>query len=165
MSESPVLLLMILLLPCQFAARGADGKGRIQKDQDIRVGNPLPHGLHVRVFLRDVTTRIAMLFKPCDQRGFARAAGSNNTNQRSITWRLHKNFVVTTEVVTTDELMIILHQPAELFGPAEHCQRITGMKWARICGMHFGLMVMPEQNNVEAVIIFHITNCLICQDR
>ena len=106
MGEPPVLLIVVFLLPSQFPARSADGEGRIQKDQDVGLGDLLPHGLHVGVFLRDVAAGIAILFEPCDQRGFARTTGTYDTDKRStpqrgsvdkrsLTWRLHNIFVVT----------------------------------------------------------------------
>lgn len=61
------------------------------------------------------------------------------------------------------DLLVILHQPAELFRSAENSQRISGMERARIGGMHFRLVVMPEQDNIEMIIIFHITDGFIRQ--
>src|SRR5215211_1927053 len=87
--ETAVLFLMVCFLPAEFAARGADRERCIEKDQNIGIGNSLPHGLDIGMFLRDVAASIAMSFEPRDQGGFARTTGSNYTNQRSITWRLH----------------------------------------------------------------------------
>src|SRR5215212_7084817 len=94
------LLIMIFFLPIQVAARGADREGCVEVDQNVGFGDFLPHRLYVRMFLRDMTAEISIIFKPCHQRRLTRTAGSNNTNNRSITWRLHKNFLVTTSVVT-----------------------------------------------------------------
>jgi hypothetical protein len=40
-------------------------------DQNIRFGDDLPHGLHIRMFLRDMPAREAVLLEPGDQGGFA----------------------------------------------------------------------------------------------
>jgi len=69
--EPADLFIMVLLLPVQLTARGADGEGCIQIDQKIRSSNFLPHSLHIGVFLRDMTAAISIFFKAGDQRGFA----------------------------------------------------------------------------------------------
>src|SRR5687768_8182947 len=89
MGQATVLFLVILFLPIKFAARSADREGCVQKDQDIGLGDPLPHSLYVGMFLRDITAGITVLLKPLDQRGLARTTGTYNTNQRAITWRVH----------------------------------------------------------------------------
>src|SRR5688572_8059682 len=99
MSQAAVLFLMVLFLPVKSAARGADREGCIQKDQEIRLGDLLPHGLYVGMFLRDVRAGVIVLLKPLDQRGLARTTGTYNTDKQSFTWRLHKNSVVTISVV------------------------------------------------------------------
>jgi hypothetical protein len=35
-----------------------------------------------------------MVLQPREQSGFARTAGSDNTDKRLFTWRLHKGFVM-----------------------------------------------------------------------
>src|SRR3970040_446417 len=62
-------------------------------------------------------------------------------------------------------LCIILHQLAELLRPAKHCQRIARMKRARICGMHFRLVVVPKQDDVEMIIVLHIADGFISKAR
>src|SRR5215207_1799233 len=81
--ETAVLFIMVYFLPAEFAARGTDRERCIEKDQNIGIGNPLPHGLGIGMLLRDVAAGIAMLFEPRDQGGFARTTGSNNTDKRS----------------------------------------------------------------------------------
>ena len=87
--ESIALLIVIFLLPIQLVARGTDREGGVEIDQNIGLGDFLPHGLHVRMLLRDMTADIAMFFKPRHQRGLTRTARSNNTDKGSIAWRLH----------------------------------------------------------------------------
>src|SRR3990170_1623458 len=62
-------------------------------------------------------------------------------------------------------LLIILHQLTELLRPAKHCQRIARMKWARICRMHFRLVVVPKQDDVEMIIVLHIADSFISKAR
>jgi hypothetical protein len=66
--------------PVQFAALGGVFKGAFQKDENIWLGDDLPHLFCVRMFLRDVPTAIAVFFQPCDERGFARTARTHNAN-------------------------------------------------------------------------------------
>jgi hypothetical protein len=68
--EAALLFVVLAFLPAQLAAGSADREGCIQKDQDIGVGDLLPHRLDVRMLLGDVATGIALLFEPADQRGF-----------------------------------------------------------------------------------------------
>ncbi len=99
MGEATVLFFMILFLPVQFAARSADREGCVQKDQDIGLGDPLPHGLHIGMFLRDVTAGITILFKPLRSTWTCPNHRDLRHRQAIVTWRLHKIFVVTTLVV------------------------------------------------------------------
>src|SRR5688572_6060446 len=103
--EAAGLFLMVCLVPVESAAGCADGEGSLKKDQDIGPGDSLPHGWHIGMFLRDVATGIAILFEPRDQCGLARATGTNDADKRrctadegSLTWRLHKKYVVTTSL-------------------------------------------------------------------
>jgi hypothetical protein len=89
MSQATLLLLMIALMPAQLATCCADGEGCVQKDQDVWVGNLLPHLLDVRVFLGNMTASVAMFFQTPDERGLAGTAWSNDPDQRTNTWRLH----------------------------------------------------------------------------
>jgi hypothetical protein len=57
--------------------------------------------------------------------------------------------------------LIILHQPAELLRPAEHGKGVTYMERSSIGGMHFGLVIVPEQDDVEMIVILHISDSLI----
>src|SRR6266498_4807659 len=74
---------MVLFLPIQLTAPGADGKRGGKVDQKIRLGNDLPHGLHIGMLLCNMAAGIAMFFKTRYESGFARAAGTNNTDKRS----------------------------------------------------------------------------------
>ena len=74
------LFFVVGWLPFQVTAGGGIFEGAFKKDEDIWVGDDLPHLLDVGMFLRDVTAAIAVLFQPRDQRGFARAARTNNSN-------------------------------------------------------------------------------------
>ena len=68
--ETAQLLFIIPLLPIQSAAPRADREGGIQVNQNIGVGDLLPHGLHVGMFLRDVAAFIAMSFETRAESGF-----------------------------------------------------------------------------------------------
>jgi len=95
------------------------------------------------MLLRDVTAGIPGFFQPCDQGGFSGTTRSNNTNQRSGTWRLHiiscSSDVPEIRNVASmiDDLLIRLHQAAQLLGPAEYGKRIARMQRPRIGGVHF----------------------------
>lgn len=86
--ETADLLVIIFLLPIEFASLCADRKRCAQINQDIGFGNDLPHGLHIGMFLGDVAAAIAVSFQAGDQCGFSRTAWTDNANQR-LTWRLH----------------------------------------------------------------------------
>ncbi len=70
-SEPAQLLFIILLLPIQSAAPRADREGGVQVNQNIGVGDLLPHGLHVGMYLRDVAAFITMSFETRAESGFA----------------------------------------------------------------------------------------------
>lgn len=72
-------------------------------------------------------------------------------------------FLLDDEVVATFELLIILHQPAQLFWTTEHGQRIACMQRTCIGGVHLGLVIMSQQDNVEVIVIFHIPDGFIRQ--
>jgi hypothetical protein len=61
----------------------------VKIDEELRLGDDLPHGLYVGMFLCNVTANITMFFKAPDERGFAGAAWPDDTDQWSGTWRLH----------------------------------------------------------------------------
>ena len=67
MGEPAELFCVIFFLPVEFTAGRAYGKRRVEIDQNIRLGNDLPHGLHVGMFLRDMPAGIAMFFKFSDK--------------------------------------------------------------------------------------------------
>ncbi len=89
--QASALFFIVLFQPIQFATSRADGEGCIQEDQDIRFGDPLPHGRHIGMFLRDVAAGIAMWFEPLDERGLSRTTRSYDTDKRASTWRLHNS--------------------------------------------------------------------------
>jgi hypothetical protein len=68
--QAALLFVVLAFPPVQLAAGSADREGGIEKDQDIGVGDLLPHRLDVRMLLGNVATAITLLFKPADQRGF-----------------------------------------------------------------------------------------------
>src|SRR6266498_591555 len=137
------------------------------------------------MFLGNMATPISISFKSCNQGRFTRTAGSNNTDKGCITWRLHKNFEVTTSLAPLGQvsrtrasvvverlksllrfyLLIILHQSAELFRTAQHSKGIARVNWANICGMHFRLVIVPDQDDVEMIVVFHVFNSLIREAR
>ena len=90
MREPAELFGMVSFLPVEIAARGADQERCMKINEQLRFGDDLPHGLHVRMFLRDVATTIAMFFKAGEEGGFARAAWPDDTDKRVMTCRLHK---------------------------------------------------------------------------
>ena len=71
MGEPAELFLIIFHLPIEFATRSADGEGCVKKYQDVGIGNDLPHGGDVGVFLCDVTARVAISFETRDECGFS----------------------------------------------------------------------------------------------
>ena len=58
------LLSMIFFEPVKPAPGRTNGEGCIQIDQNVWLANYLPHGLHIRMFLRDMTAAVTILFKP-----------------------------------------------------------------------------------------------------
>ena len=109
------------------------------------------------MLLRDVTAAIAFRFQSFNERGFPRAAGTHDTDKRSspvdqrsspvdqsfFIGRVHQSLVVTTSVVITPDLLIILHQAAELLRTTQHAERVAGLDRAHIRRMHFRLVVVP----------------------
>ena len=83
MSKPAILFVMIVFLPAQFTARSAHRERCVQKDQDVGVGDFLPHALHIGMFLRNVSAGVAMSFKSRDQRGLARTTWTDDTDKRS----------------------------------------------------------------------------------
>jgi len=79
--EPPGLFFIVLEYPIEFSPRSTDWEGSVKVDQDIWLGDDLPHGFDVRVFLCNMAACIAVLFKTCDECGFPRAARADNTDQ------------------------------------------------------------------------------------
>ena len=65
--EATELFDMIFFEPIKVSARSAGFKRGVEVDQNIRVGDNLPHGLRVGMFLRDVPAGEAVFLKPGDQ--------------------------------------------------------------------------------------------------
>jgi len=80
--EPAGLFFMIFVSPVEFPPGRADREGCMKINQDIRFGDDLPHVRYVGMFLCDVTARVAVFFKPCDKRGFPRAAVADDTDKR-----------------------------------------------------------------------------------
>ena len=130
----------------------------------------MPHRLDVGVFLRDMAADIAIRFQACDERGFARTTRSNNTDKRFVTWRLHVWWVglAARQLGLSGyqpDLLIILHKLTELLRTAQHSQGITGVDRARVGGVHLGLVVMPEQDDIEMIIVLYIADCFVDEVR
>ena len=53
---------------------------------------------------------------------------------------------------------IVMQQLTELLRHAEHCDRIPRMQRTFIGGVHFRLMVVAEEDDVEMVVIFHVAD-------
>src|ERR1044072_4693247 len=94
------LLVMILLFPVELPALGTDRARSTQIDQDVWLGDLLPHAWHIRMLLGNMTAEVSHRFKLRDQRGFAGPAGPDHADKRSTpgscsvdrrsrTWRLH----------------------------------------------------------------------------
>src|SRR5690349_14045222 len=82
MCKAPALFLIIRNLPVQASARSGSFEGRMEKDQQIRLRNDLPHAWDVGMFLGNVPAAIPMDLQPRDQRGLARATRPDHPNQR-----------------------------------------------------------------------------------
>jgi len=79
--EPPGLFFIVLEYPIEFSPRSTDREGSMKIDQDIRLGDDLPHGFDVGVLLRDVAAGVTVFFKACNECGFPRAAWADNTDQ------------------------------------------------------------------------------------
>ena len=116
--------------------------------KDIRLGDDLPHDLHIGMFLCDVVAGITVLRKASHQSGFTRATRPYHAKQRAFTGRIiHK-------------LAIIAHQTVQLLRAAQYCQGISDMDGTFVGWMHFRPMIMPQEYNIEMVRIFQIADCL-----
>lgn len=65
--ETPQLFGVIFFEPIEFSARRAGFKRGVEVDQNIWLGDDLPHGLRVGMFLRNVSAGKAVFLKPGDQ--------------------------------------------------------------------------------------------------
>src|SRR5512134_1687068 len=81
MREPAELFFVIFQPPVEFAARRTYRKRCMKKNQYIWLGNDLPHGWHIGMFLRNVTACVTVFFETCDECGFPRTAWTNNANQ------------------------------------------------------------------------------------
>ena len=80
MNQPVLLLAIILLIPGQRTPKLADWEGDIQKNQNIRMRDALPHIRYKGVLLGDMMDIEPEGFQPIDQRGFARAARTQDPN-------------------------------------------------------------------------------------
>jgi len=78
--QPPMLFLIFIHCPVEISALNGYMVRSIEKYQEIRVGQPLPHGGHIRMFLGDVAEPDVFQFETGDQGGFAGSAGSDYTN-------------------------------------------------------------------------------------
>ncbi len=81
MAEAVLLLLPFRFGPVQVTAQAGGQVGRIQEDENIRIGQAFPHILDVGMFLGDVAGAIAKASQTGNQGGFPRAAGSDHPDE------------------------------------------------------------------------------------
>ncbi len=79
--QPAVLLQVFIHSPVQPAAPARHLVGRVKKYENIGIGQPLPHGRHIRMFLSDMAEPDVFQIEACDQGGFSRSAGTDYTNQ------------------------------------------------------------------------------------
>lgn len=79
--QPPVLLQILIHSPVQPAAPARHLVGRVKEYQNIGIGQPLPHGRHIRMLLGDMAEPDVFQVETRDQGGFSRSAGTNDTDQ------------------------------------------------------------------------------------
>ena len=79
--QPAVLLQVFIHSPVQPAAPARHLVGRVKKYENIGIGQPLPHGRHIRMLLGDMAEPDIFQIETRDQGGFSGRAGTDYADQ------------------------------------------------------------------------------------